>query len=1131
MIDRLIDFSLRNRFLVLGAVALIVAAGIYAARTNPVDAIPDISETQVIVFAEWSGRSPQEVEDQVTYPMVVNLRGLAGVKAVRSSSAFGFSMVNVIFEDGTDLYFARQRILERMNLIKELMPEDVTPVLGPDASAVGQVFWYALEGQGHDLGELRALQDFFVRYQLNAVPGVAEVASIGGFVREYQVDLDPRRLEAYGISLRQVIEAIERSNRSVGGKVIEQHGMEYVVRGVGLIEGLPDIERIAVGAAGGTPVLVSQLGAVQLGSAFRRGALEKNGSEVVGGVVTMRYGESAPEIIRRIKERIAEVQMGLPDGVRIVPFYDRSGLIERAVGTLRRALIEETLLVVLAHVLFLMHFRSILIVSAPLPIAVLISFLLMRLFGITSNIMSLMGIAIAIGVLVDAGIVITENCFRRLELDEKEGRRRPLLETVREAAQAIGRPIFFSMVIIILAFFPVFALTGEEGKLFRPLAFTKTFAMIGATFLSVTLVPVLATFLIRGRVHPEERNPVMRGARRVYEPVLRWALDHKLLTLVGAGAAFVLSVVLVAGAGVLLAPLKVPFETAAALGADGAKRGADRISGAQEWLSTHVTPGVGKEFMPPLDEGTLMFMPVTSNAISLTEAIAIMKKQDAILRSFPEVASVVGKVGRAESPLDPAPINMFETLVELRDRDKWRPGMTKEKLIAEMTEKSRMPGVTTIWQQPIRNRIDMLATGIPTQVGVKIFGPDLQVLEQKAHHVAEVLRTVPGGVDIYPEQILGTPYLEIEVDRDAVSRYGASVDDVQEVVEAAIGGMDVTTTIEGRNRFAVRVRYARELRDDLESLNRVLVAVPAQQGAFLTAGLDRLAPMAIGGLSVNPAMAEMRVTSIPLAELATIRIRPGPSMISAENGLLRERVFLNVRGRDVGSFVDEAKRVVEAKVTLPAGYFLQWSGQYEHQVRARNRLLLVVPACFAIIFILLWMTYRSWMEAAHVVLAIPFALTGGNLLLWVLHVAAAQLGWRGEYHMSVAVWVGYIALFGTAVQTAVVMVVYLEEALRRKAAEGALTAERIREAAMEGAILRLRPKLMTVSTVVMGLLPIMWSTAAGSEVAKPIATPVLGGMLSSLVHVLVVTPVIWTMLQERELRRGTFDTFTKGDMA
>jgi Cu(I)/Ag(I) efflux system membrane protein CusA/SilA len=1095
MIDRLIDFSLRNRFLVLGLTLLAAAAGLYTVRTNPIDAIPDLSETQVIVFADWPGRSPQEVEDQVTYPMTVNLQGLAGVKAVRASSAFGFSMVNVIFEDGTDLYFGRQRILERMNLIQGLMPKGVTPVLGPDASAVGQVFWYTLEGEGRDLGELRALQDWFVRYQLNAVPGVAEVASIGGFVREYQIDLDPNRLAASGVSLRDVMTAIERSNDNVGGKTIEQNGIEYVVRGLGLIRSLSDIGKIAVGASRGVPVYLSSLGTIHLGPAFRRGALEKNGREVVGGVVTMRYGESAPAIIARVKAKIQEVRKGLPPGVRIVPAYDRSALIGRAVGTLERSLSEEIVLVVLAHLLFLMHFRSMLIVSAPLPLAVLIAFLLMRAFGITSNIMSLMGIAIAIGVLVDAGIVITENCFRQVERD---GGTRPLIDSVRDATRQVGRPIFFSMVIIILAFFPVFSLTGEEGRLFRPLAFTKTFAMIAATFLSVTLVPVLATFLIRGKLRPEERNPLMRSARHLYEPVLGWALRHRVATLLGAGGAFLLSLLLVGGAGLLLAPLKLPFLAVAATegsGSRAAQRVADRLASGQQWLDSHLAAGVGREFMPPLDEGTLMFMPVTSNAISLTEAVEIMKRQDAVLRSFPEVAAVIGKVGRVESPLDPAPINMYETLVELKDRASWRPGLTKDALIAEMTEKSRMPGVTTIWQQPIRNRIDMLATGIPTQVGIKIFGPDLAVLERKAREVAAAVQEVRGAVDVYPEQILGTPYLEIEVDRDAVARYGATVGDVEDVVEAAIGGMDLTTTIEGRNRFAVRVRYARELRSDLEAIRRVLVPVRSPVGSG-----------GVGGM-----------IQVTLAELAAIRLVPGPSMISSENGLLRERIFLNVRGRDVGSFVDEAKRAAERKVALPPGYFLEWSGQYENQARARDRLLLVVPACFAIIFALLWLTYRSAREAAHVILAIPFALTGGNLLLWALHSAALHFGWKTEFHLSVAVWVGYIALFGTAVQTAVVMVVYLETALKAK---GEITLAAIREAAVEGAVLRLRPKLMTVSTVIAGLLPILWSTATGSEVAKPIATPVLGGMLSSLVHVLIVTPVIWTMIKEWELRRG-----------
>ena len=1096
MINRIIDFSLDNRYLVLGLTLLLAAAGVWAVRTNPVDAIPDISETQIIVFADWPGRSPQEVEDQVTYPMVVNLQGLAGVRAVRSSSAFGFSMINVIFEDGTDLYFARTRILERLNLVAANLPKGVTPVLGPDASAVGQVFWYTVEGGGKDAGTLRAIQDWYVRYQLNSVPGVAEVASIGGFVRQYQIDVDPNRLSAYGLTIRDVVEAVQMSNNNVGGKVIEQGGLEYIVRGLGLIHDVSDVEKIVVTARGGTPVYVSNLGTVSLGPEFRRGALEKDGKEAVGGVVTMRYGESAPVIIERVREKIAELQRGLPEGVRIVPFYDRSALIARATGTLRRALLEEILLVTLAHILFLMHFRSILIVTLPLPLAILTSFILMKVFGITSNIMSLGGIAIAIGVLVDAGIVITENVFRHYET---EGGTRPVREIVRGAAKQIGRPIFFSMAIILLAFLPVFSLSGEEGKLFHPLAFTKTFAVIGATVLSVTLVPVLASFLVRGRVHREDDNPVMRVARRVYRPALAGALRHKAITLAAAAALFVVSLVLVAGGGVLLTPLAAPAGLlASATESPAARSLADRFAQAQAWLNAHVAPGIGREFMPPLDEGTLMFMPVTSNAVSLTQAIDIMKKQDAVLRGFPEVASVVGKVGRAESALDPAPINMYETLVELKPAKAWRPGMTKERLLAEMSAASQLPGVTTIWQQPIRNRIDMLATGIPTQVGVKVFGQDLAVLEKKANEIADAVRRVPGAADVYAEQILGTPYLEIDVDREAAARYGVRVGDVLDVVETAIGGENLTTTIEGRNRFPVRVRYARELRDDVSKLERILV--PAMGSA----------PMAEG----------KTMPQVPLAQVARIGIRPGPSMVSSENGLLRERVFLNVRGRDVGSFVDEAKRTVEKTVAMPPGYFVQWSGQYEHQLRARNRLAVVVPLCLAIIFLLLYVTYHSAKEAAHVILAIPFALTGGNLLLWILHSLAVAHGWKTEFHMSVAVWVGFIALFGTAVQTAVVMVVYLDEALQRHAAAGPPTPESVREAAMEGAVLRLRPKLMTVSTVVLGLLPILWSTATGSEVMKPIAAPVLGGMVSSLFHVLIVTPVIWTLLKERELRRA-----------
>ena len=668
----------------------------------------------------------------------------------------------------------------------------------------------------------------------------------------------------------------------------------------------------------------------------------------------MRYGESAPEIVARVKEKIAELSKGLPPGVTIVPFYDRSALIARAVGTLKKALVEEILLVTLAHIVFLLHFRSILIVTLPLPLAILTSFLLMRVFGITSNIMSLGGIAIAIGVLVDAGIVITENVFRHYEADAG---RKPILEIVREASKQIGRPIFFSMAIILLAFLPVFSLAGEEGKLFHPLAFAKTFAMVGATVLSVTLVPVLATFLIRGKVRPEDSNPVMRLARRAYEPVLAAALRHKARTILAAVLLFVVSLVLVAGGGQLLAPVAAPVSVLASVTRSEGLRGlSDRLAAGQAWLNGRLGAGVGKEFMPPLDEGTLMFMPVTSNAVSLTQAIDIMKRQDAALRSVPEVASVVGKVGRAESALDPAPINMYETLVELKPQSEWRRGMTKEKLLAEMTERSRLPGVTSIWQQPIRNRIDMLATGIPTQVGVKIFGPDLAVLEKKANEIADVIRTVPGSADVYAEQILGTPYLEIRVDREAAARYGVRVGDVLDVIETAIGGENLTTTIEGRNRFPVRVRYSRELRDDLDKLGRILV--PA--------------------MGTAPMQAAKVMPQVPLAEVSEIRVRPGPSMVSAENGLLRERVFLNVRGRDVGSFVDEAKKTVERKVALSPGYFVEWAGQYEHQIRARNRLALVVPLCFAIIFVLLYVTYHSAREAAHVILAVPSPSQGAT---------------------------------------------------------------------------------------------------------------------------------------------------------
>jgi copper/silver efflux system protein len=1040
MINRIIEFSLKNRLIIIALYLLVAGWGYWALLRTPIDAIPDLSDNQVIIFTDWVGRSPQEVEDQVTYPLSTALQGMPGVRAVRGQSAFGFSMINVIFEDAVDLYWARTRVLERLNLVKAQLPAGVSPTLGPDASGVGQIFWYTVEGdtaggKSYSLRDLRSLQDWFIRYQLNAVPGVAEVASVGGHVQQYQIDVDPNRLRAYAISLSQVVEAVQRSNSNVGGNVVEQGGQWSVVRGVGLIESMADLENVVIGAQNGTPIYVRNVAAVKLGNAFRVGVLDRDGREAVGGVVIARYGANALKVIEGVKEKLKSLASGLPPGVRIVPFYDRTELIERATGTLKRALIEELLLVTLAHIVFLFHFRSILIVTIPLPLAVLVSFLFMHYLGISSNLMSLAGIAIAIGVLVDAGIVVTENAFRQVEKKGISTRdRRRVWETVLEATRLVGRPIFFSMTIIILAFVPVFALTGREGKLFHPLAFTKTFAMVGATVIAVTLVPVLCTLLLGGRVHREEDNLVMRALHGIYRPALRLALAHRALTILLAAALF----------------------------------------GGALFLATRI----GSEFMPELNEGDLMYMPITDPAISIDEALRVMQMQDETIKSFPEVAWVVGKAGRAETSTDPAPVNMNETIIHLKPPAEWRPGMTRERLIGEMDEKLAMPGVQNIWTQPIINRIEMLTTGIRTQIGVKIFGSDLNQLERLSLEVAAALRAVPGAANVSPEPLTGAPYIDIKVNRQNAARYGIDVKAVQDVIDVGIGETNLTVTIEGRKRFPARVRYAPQFRTSADTLGQLLV--PAPNGA-----------------------------QIPLAQLADIRTAQGASMIPSENGLLRGTVLLNVRGRDVIGFVEEARKILDSKVKLLPGYYFEWSGQYQDQQRARARLQLVLPIVLLVIFVLLYFTYRSLVEAAHVLLAVPFALTGGVYLLYAL-----------GYNFSVAVWVGFIALFGTAVQTGMVMVIYLNEAVERKRAEaGRLTIANLREAIMEGAVLRLRPKVMTVSTVVAGLLPIMWSTSSGAEVMKPLATPVLGGMVSSLIHVLIVTPVIFFWLRAREVRR------------
>jgi len=1037
MINRLIEWSLNNRVLVVAIFIGLGVWGYWALLRTPIDAIPDLSDNQVIVFTDWPGRSPQEVEDQITYPLVTNLQGLPGVRVVRASSAFSFSMINVIFEDNVDLYWARTRVLERLNLVSRQLPEGVTPTLGPDATGVGQIFWYTVESDSMSLSDLRTIQDWFIRYQLNSVPGVAEVASVGGFVRQYQIDVDPTKLRSYGVPFSTLLEAVERSNNNVGGNVIEQAGQWTVVRGIGLIESTEDLENIVIKASNGTPVFIRDVAEVKTGNAFRTGSLDKNGKEAVGGVVIARYGVNTLEVIDAVKKKIEELKPGLPDGVRIEAFYDRTGLIKRATATLERALIEELLLVTLAHIIFLAHFRSILIVTIPLPLSVLLAFLFMHFMGISSNLMSLSGIAIAIGVLVDAGIVVTENAFRYMEkrgIDLKD--RQAVLRTVLDSTKLVGRPVFFSMAIIILAFIPVFALEGQEGKLFHPLAYTKTFSMVGATIIAVSLVPVLCTFLLGGKMHSENANPVMRFLGSLYRPALAFALKNRKLT-VGVAAMLFLTAV---------------------------------------FLSMRI----GNEFMPPLNEGDIMYMPVTDPAISLDEATRILSKQDEILKSFPEVAWVVGKAGRAETSTDPSPVNMNETIIHLKPESEWRAGMTREKLIAEFDAALRIPGVTNIWTQPIINRIEMLATGIRSEVGIKIFGSDLATLEQLSRQVADVVRDIPGGRDVYPEQIGGAPYIDIRIDRAAAARYGIDVKTIEDVIEKGIGETNLSVTIEGRRRFPVRVRFAQDARKDADAIGRLPIIT--NEGSY-----------------------------IPLSSVASIAKVTGPAMISSENGLLRGTVLLNVRGRDVVGFVNEAKQAVQEKVQLPAGYYISWSGQFENQQRAVGRLMIVVPIVVIVIFGLLYFTYHSAVEAAHVLLAVPFALTGGVFLLWAL-----------GYNFSVAVWVGFIALFGTAVQTGVVMVIYLNEAVEKKKLEkgGVITPDELKDAVMEGALLRLRPKVMTVSTVVAGLLPIMWSTSAGSEVMKPLATPVLGGMVSSLLHVLIVTPVIFYWLRLREIGKN-----------
>lgn len=1117
MIERIIEASLKNRFLIICGALLLVALGIRAIYLTPVDAIPDLTENQVLVYGEWMGRSPQEVEDQVTFPLSTGLQGLAGVKEVRATSMFGFSLITIIFEDKVDTYFARARVLERLNYLQASVPEGVRPRLGPDASGLGWVYQYYFDVDpsktkdgGYDLAQLRSLQDWYVRYQLASVQGVAEVASIGGFVKQYQVELSSTKMRMANVTLMDVMTAVQNANLNVGGKVVEENGAEFVLRGIGLVTSSEDLELVTVKAMGGTPIYLKDIATVQIGGDFRRGALDLNGHEAVGGTVVMRTGENAKAVIERIKAKIAQIAPSLPPGVTIKPFYDRSELIDHTIDTLKHALLEEMILVTLAHIIFLWHFRSILIVTLPLPVSILISFMLMKEFGITSNIMSLTGIAIAIGVLVDAAIVVTENVIRHCErAEEAKGSRlnaKETWDTTLVACTQVGRPIFFAMAIIILAFVPVFALAGQEGKLFHPLAFTKTFAMIGSTLLAVTLVPVLCSLLVRGPFHSEDRNIVMKFLLRIYEPALNWALNHRKTVIMTAMA--ILSVALLEAFG-------LPRATVKQIRDGGYPRLAEMVT------------GFGKEFMPPLNEGSLLYMPVMMPKTGLKEIQRVMSWQDKVIAATPEVESVAGKLGRFETATDPAPTEMMETTIMLKPEyiadgrwsvkrnPVWRDGMTVEKLKAELTEKMKqVPGYVPAFLQPIENRILMLYTGIRAQVGVKIYGDNLDKIQRKAFEVEKLINSIEGAAGVSPSRVQGKPYLNIQVDRQAMARYGLSAKDVLDSVEIAIGGKNVSTTIEGRQRFPIQIRVQRGERDDIEKLSSILVAT--RQGMSST----NTAPTGGGGMSgsgsaalptgmTTPATGNSPIAYIPLGMVAKITREIGANEIASENGRLRSYVQANVQDRDLGGFVQE----VEQKLNTIDWEGMTWkmTGEYENQRRFVQTMQVVFPIVLLIIFVLLYIVYHSALEAAHVMLAVPFALSGGVLLQKLL-----------GYNFNGAVWVGYIALFGTAVQTGVVMVVYLEETVKARMAElgQAFRYEDLVQAVKDGARLRLRPKVMTVATIVASLLPIMWSHRQGAEVMKPLATPVIGGMISSLIHILIVTPVIFLWLRSREFKKG-----------
>ncbi|MCL4688046.1 MAG: efflux RND transporter permease subunit [Burkholderiales bacterium] len=1036
VLNALIEWSAANKFLVLLATLAVTIAGIVAVARTPLDALPDLSDVQVIVYTEVPGQAPQVVEDQVTYPLTTAMLSVPKSKVVRGFSFFGASFVYVIFEDGTDIYWARSRVLEYLNFVSGKLPRGVTPQLGPDATSVGWVYQYAVMGKDRTLAELRTIQDWFLRYQLTKAQGVSEVASVGGFVQQYHVIVDPVKLRSYGVPLMKVSQVIRDSNRDVGGRVIEMAEAEYMVRGRGYLRGKADIEDLVVKAEKGTPVLVRDVARVELGPDERRGIAELDGDgEIVQGIVVARFGQNALDVIHNVKAKIEEIKSGLPDGVTLQTVYDRSDLIHRAIDTLKTTLLEESLIVALVCVVFLLHVRSALVAILMLPVGVLIAFLCMRALGINSNIMSLGGIAIAIGAMIDAAIVMIENAHKHLErLKPGESRAQAMVDACKE----VGPALFFSLLIITVSFLPVFTLEAEEGRMFAPLAFTKTFAMAGAALLSVTLVPVLMGLFIRGRILPEARNPVNRVLISLYRPVIAWVLRWRKTTIVLAAIAM----------GVTAFP-------------------AARL---------------GTEFMPTLNEGTILYMPASLPAMSVTKAGELMQVQDRILKSFPEVASVAGKAGRALTATDPAPLEMFETVINLKPESEWRPGMTMDKLIAEMDKAMQFPGVSNAWTMPIRARIDMLATGIRTPIGIKVFGKDLGEMERIARDIERVVKEVPGTTSAYAERLTGGYYLDIEPDRAALARYGLAVGELQDVIMTALGGEMVTTTVEGRERFGVIVRYPRELRSDPQAIaTQVLVPTMPEMG-------------------LAPAM-------VPLGEVARVRVTKGAPAIRTENALLSAYIYVDLHGRDIGGYVADARKAVAENVDFPPGYYIAWSGQFEYMERAVEKLKIVVPLTILAIMVLLYLNFRRMTETIIVMLSVPFALVGGVWLIW----------WLG-YNLSVAVAVGFIALAGVAAETGVVMLIYLEHAWERIRVErGRPTAADLYEAVMEGAVERVRPKMMTVVAIMAGLLPIMWSTGTGSEVMRRIAAPMVGGMISSTILTLAVIPAIYSLVKGRGL--------------